>query len=144
MPAERRRLGHNARPRVLAVPGDGPAAAAAIAADFGSLVPALVLVFAPDGGMLAGLTGRLKDAFGPGCHVVGCSSAGGFAFGGYRDDRVVAVAFPAAGFRATTVWLRDLRQHMALDWIRSLRGAAAGFGAEAPGWSRFGLLMIDG
>ena len=145
MSAPRRsRLSQRARPRVLAVPGDGAEAAAAIAAEFGTLVPALVLVFAPAGEMLGPLTGRLKEAFGPGCHIVGCSSAGGFAFGGYRDDRVVAIAFPAAGFRATAVWLRDLRQHMALDWIRSLRHAATGFGVEAPGWSRFGLLMIDG
>ena len=76
--------------------------------------------------------------------MLGCSSAGGFAFGGYRDDRVVAIAFPAAAFRAEAVWLRDLRQHMALDWIRTLRRLASGFGAVEPGWARFGLLMIDG
>ena len=142
-PARRTRLSHRARPRVLAVPGDG-AAAAAIVAEFAELAPALVFAFAPEGSVLAPLTARLKEAFGSGCNVVGCSSAGGFAFSGYRDDSIVAIAFPAAGFRATAVWLRDLRQHMALDWIRTLRRAAAGFGAEAPGWSRFGLLMIDG
>ena len=85
-----------------------------------------------------------RGASGRAATSLGCSSAGGFAFGGYRDDRVVAIAFPAAAFRAEAVWLRDLRQHMALDWIRALRRLAAGFGAEAPGWSRFGLLMIDG
>ena len=142
-PARRNRLSHRARPRVLAVPGDG-AAAAAIVAEFAALAPALVFAFAPEGSVLAPLTARLKEAFGSGCNVVGCSSAGGFAFSGYRDDSIVAIAFPAAGFRATAVWLRDLRQHMALDWIRTLRRAVAGFGAEAPGWSRFGLLMIDG
>lgn len=140
----RNRLGHRARPRVLAVSGDVDAAVATIAGDFGAHAPALVLVFAPEGAVLAPLTGRLKEAFGPGCHVVGCSSAGGFAFSGYRDDGVVAIAFPAAGFRAAAVWLRDLRQHMALDWIRTLRRTASAFGVEAPGWSRFGLLMIDG
>ena len=138
------RLGDRARPRVLAVSGDPLEAAAAVEAECGAHAPALVLVFAPEGAVLGPLTGRLRDTFGPGCHVVGCSSAGGFAFGGYRDDRIVAVAFPAAGFRATAVWLRDLRQHMALDWIRTLRRTATAFGAEAPGWSRFGLLMIDG
>lgn len=144
MSAPRRsRVSHRVRPRVLPVPCDADAAAT-IAADFASLAPALVLVFAPEGGLLAPLTGRLKDAFGPGCHVVGCSSAGGFAFGGYRDDHLVAIAFPAACFRATAVWLRDLRQHLALDWIRTLRQAAGSFGVAVPGWSRFGLLMIDG
>ena len=142
-PARRNRLSHRARPRVLAVPGDG-AAAAAIVAEFAALAPALVFAFAPEGSVLAPLTARLGAAFGPDCRVLGCSSAGSFAFGSYRDDQIVVVAFPAAGFRATAVWLRDLRQHMALDWIRTLRRAAAGFGAEAPGWSRFGLLMIDG
>lgn len=145
MPAPRRnRLSHRVRPRVLAVPGVPAEVAGAIEAEFIPYAPALVLVFAPDGEGLAPLTGRLREAFGPGCHVVGCSSAGGFAFSGYRDDHVVALAFPSAGFRATAVWLRDLRQHMALDWIRTLRRTASSFGTEAPGWSRFGLLMIDG
>ena len=142
------RIDHDAgarlRPRAVAVGGDVAAAAAGIRAGLASMSPALVLVFADEGAMLAPLTGQLKDAFGPGCRVLGCSSAGGFAFGGYRDDRVVAVAFPAATFRAEAVWLRDLRQHMTLDWIRTLRRLAAGFSGGGPGWSRFGLLMIDG
>ena len=124
--------------------GDAQAAAERIIAELGSAAPALVLVFAAEGALLAPLTGRLSDGFGPGCRVLGCSSAGSFAFGGYRDDRVVAIAFPAAAFRAEAVWLRDLRQHMALDWIRTLRRLASGFGAVEPGWARFGLLMIDG
>ena len=97
------------------------------------VAPALVLVFAAEGALLAPLTGRLREAFGPGCRVLGCSSAGNFAFGRYRDDRVVAIAFPAAGFRAAAVWLRDLRQHMALDWIRTLRRLSAGFDAGGAG-----------
>ena len=101
-----------------------PDAADRIAADLGTMVPALVLLFAAEGALLAPLTGRLREAFGAGCRVLGCSSAGSFAFGGYCDDRVVAVAFPAAAFRAEAIWLRDLRQHMALDWIRTLRRLA--------------------
>jgi hypothetical protein len=57
---------------------------------------------------------------------------------------VVAVGFPAASFRAEAIWLRDLRQHMARDWILALRRLSAGFTGVAAGWSRFGLLMIDG
>lgn len=132
------------RPRVVTVGlGDG-SAAGAIWAAVGRMRPGLVLVFAAEGAILAPLTGALRDAFGPECCVLGCSSAGCFAFGKYRDDQVVAVVFPEAAFRARAVWLRDLRQHMALDWIRTLRRLAAGFGEAAPGWSRFGLLMIDG
>jgi hypothetical protein len=129
---------------VLAVAGDAATAAGEIVAGLGPVAPALVLVFAADGALIAPLTGRLSEAFGSGCRVLGCSSAGSFAFGGYCDDRVVAIAFPSAAFHAEAVWLRDLRQHMALDWIRTLRRMAAGFSGVAPGWARFGLLMIDG
>jgi hypothetical protein len=76
--------------------------------------------------------------------VIGCSTAGGFAFGGYQDDRVIAVAFPAASFRAEAMWLRDLRQHAALDWIVGLRRLSEGFADGPRGWARFGLLLIDG
>jgi hypothetical protein len=137
-------LGRRRRPHCVSAPSDVGTAAREIVAGLGRLAPALVVVFAAEGGILAPLTGQLSEAFGPGCRVLGCSSAGGFAFGSYRDDRVVAIGFPAAAFRAEAVWLRDLRQNLALDWIRSLRRLAAGFGAAAPGWSRFGLLMIDG
>jgi len=132
------------RPRAVEVGGDVEAAVAEILAAVAELAPSLVLVFAAEGEILAPVTGRLKEALGPGCRVLGCSSAGGFAFGGYRDDRVVAIGFPSAAFRAEAVWLRDLRQHMTLDWIRTLRRVDSGFGAGVPGWSRFGLLMIDG
>jgi hypothetical protein len=132
------------RPHCVSVAGDPRTAAQEIVAALGRPAPALILVFAAEGGILASLTARISDAFGPGCRVLGCSSAGGFAFGSYRDDRVVAIGFPAVAFRAEAVWLRDLRQNLALDWIRTLRRLAAEFGAAAPGWSRFGLLMIDG
>lgn len=136
--------GSRLRPRVVAVGNDVDGAAAGIVAAIGDLSPALVLVFASDGALVAPVTGQIKDAFGPGCRVLGCSSAGEFAFDGYRDDRVVAIAFPAGAFRAEAIWLRDLRQHMTLDWIRALRRLSGDFGAGLPGWSRFGLLMIDG
>ena len=132
------------RPRVVAASGGAAVAAEAIASKLKDARPALVLVFSADGEVLAPITGMLRERFGPGCRVVGCSSAGCFAFGGYRDDRVVAVAFPATSFRAETIWLKGLRQHMARDWILALRRLSEGFAGVAPGWSRFGLLMIDG
>jgi len=132
------------RPRVVAASGGASVAAEAIAAKLQDARPALVLVFSADGELLAPITGMLRERFGPGCRVIGCSSAGCFAFGGYRDDRVVAVAFPATSFRAEAIWLNDLRQHMARDWILALRRLSESFAGVAPGWSRFGLLMIDG
>jgi hypothetical protein len=132
------------RPRVVAVGGAVETAALEIIGRLSGTAPAMVLVFAADGPVLAPLTRLLSDAFGPGCRVIGCSSAGGFAFGAYQDDRVVAVAFPAASFRADAMWLRGLRQHMASDWMTGLRKLSESF-ADAPrGWSRFGLLVIDG
>ena len=138
------RPGPRMRPRVLSVSGGAAGAHAEIAAKLSGVAPALILVFAAEGEMLAPLTGQLRETFGPGCRVIGWSSAGGFAFGAYQDDRVVTIAFPAAGFRADAVWLRGLRQHMALHWMVELRRLAQGFAGGGPGWSRFGLLMIDG
>lgn len=138
------RPGPRMRPRVLSVPGGPATAHGEIAARLAGVSPALILVFSAEGEALAPLTGQLRETFGPGCRVIGCSSAGGFAFGAYQDDRVVAIAFPSAGFRADAVWLRDLRQHMALHWMVELRRLAKGFVGGGAGWSRFGLLMIDG
>jgi hypothetical protein len=142
--ALRNRPAPRMRPRVVAASGGASVAAEAIATKLQDARPALVLVFSADGQLLAPITGMLRERFGPGCRVVGCSSAGCFAFGGYRDDRVVAVAFPATSFRAEVIWLRDLRQHMARDWILALRRLSESFSGMSPGWSRFGLLMIDG
>ncbi|MFT4151836.1 MAG: FIST N-terminal domain-containing protein [Paracoccaceae bacterium] len=136
-------LSPRARPRVATAGGDCETAAAALAAALADTAPALVLFFAADGGMVAPLSRALSDRFGPGCRVLGCSSAGGFAFDGYDDDRVIAIAFPALAFRADAVWLSRLRQHMALDWMVALRQLSERIPAE-PGRSRFGLLLIDG
>lgn len=131
------------RPCVASATGDLETVATALSTAFARCAPALVLVFALDGEMVAPLTGRLAKAFGRGCRVVGCSSAGGFDFGGYDDDRVIAIAFPALAFRAEAVWLSRLRQHMALDWMVALRGIAERI-PPAPDKSRFGLMFIDG
>ena len=131
------------RPQVIQASGDCAAVAAPIRAALADAPLALLLFFAADGEMVAPLAGALAGGLGPDCQVLGCSSAGGFAFDGYDDDGVVAVAFPAGSFRARAVWLSRLRQHMALDWMVALRQLAGSFG-PAPGQARFGLLLIDG
>lgn len=131
------------RPRVVSIAGDGEDPAAVIAARLGDMPAALILIFSAAGEVLQDLTGVLSERFGPGCRVVGCSSAGCFAFGGYRDDRIVCIAFPAATFRAEVLWMRHLRQHGVLDWMMGLRRLSDSFVAP-PAWSRFGLLLIDG
>ncbi len=131
------------RPCVASARGTAEDVLDALALAFAASRPALVLVFASDGQMLVPLTGGLSRWFGPGCRVLGCSSAGGFAFDGYADDGVVAVAFPALAFRAEALWLSNLRRHMALDWMVALRNMAERL-PQMPGQSRFGLMLIDG
>ena len=103
----------------------------------------LLLLFCPDGTMVTSLSRELAQEFGPDCRVLACSSAGGFAFDGYDDDSVIAVAFPAASFSAQAAWLPNLRQHMAMDWMAALRNLSEQSPVGA-GRSRFGLLLIDG
>ncbi len=127
------------RPRVASGCGD----AETLMRDLGEGPFALVLLFAQETACVGPLSGRLSAGFGPGCRVLACSSAGGFTFGGYDEDSVIAIAFPAGAFRAEAVWLSNLRQHIALDWMVSLRDLARRFPPH-PGEARFGLLLIDG
>ena len=131
------------RPLVSSLQGDADAAARQFISQFGGKNLSLVLIFATEGGAVGPLTSRLHQALGRSCLVLGCSSAGGFAFDGYDDDSIIAVAFPAGAFRAEAIWLSNLRQHMALDWMVALRGLDESF-RPAPGRSAFGLLLIDG
>lgn len=123
--------------------GDGEAILRDLPAAFATGPPALVLVFAADGAAVPPLTRALSDRFGPGCRVVGCSSAGSFAFGRWQDEEAVAVAFPAEGFEARALWLSSLQQHATLDWMVGLRALASDL-PERPGHTRFGLLFVDG
>lgn len=136
-----------ARPRAITAQGSAAEIEAQIAAEFavesGGAAPGLVLVFASDGSLIAPLTGALAARFGPGCRVVGCSSAGEFASGRYDNRGAVAIAFPAAHFEGEAVWLRRLRDHAALDWMATLRAASIRV-PDRPGRVRFGILLIDG
>ena len=135
--------GPQARPRVASARGACDAVAASLQRELGGGPFALVLLFSEDGALVGPLSARLSQAFGPACRVLACSSAGGFTFDGYDQDVAIAIAFPAEAFRAEAVWLSNLRQHMALDWMVSLRNLEERFRA-VPGQARFGLLLIDG
>lgn len=132
-----------ARVRVASSVGDGDAVSEALTVAFADCEPVLIMFFAADGEMVAPLSGSLARRFGEGCRVLGCSSAGGFAFGAYQDAGVVAIAFPRQSFRADAIWLSRLREHMALDWMGALRNLSENF-PEVTGHSSFGLLLIDG
>lgn len=137
-----------AGPLALRAAGAPEAVAAAFAEAFAGLDPAAILLFASEAEALAPVSARLQESFGPGCRILGCSSAGEFAFGPPEGGGVAAAAFPASRFRIKPVWLRDLRRSGALEWMGELRRAAAEMEAElaeaAPDWTRFGLLLIDG
>lgn len=130
-------------PRVIRVTGTRDDMIRAIFGALGGEDPAALMTFAADGEVLAGLTADLAGRLGPSCRVIGCSSAGGFAFDGYDDGGVVVIAFPRSGFRVEATWLRNLRHQTALDWMHAIRAADDSLG-DAPGCTRFGILLIDG
>lgn len=133
-----------ARPRVACVRGDDNIdVSAQLLQELGEDPFGLILIFADDSKLLGPLSATLSETFGPDCLVLAASSAGGFDFDGYNNESVIAIGFPAGAFRAEAVWLSNLRQHMALDWMVSLRKLAENFPADT-GMAQFGLLLIDG
>lgn len=135
--------GPGGEPAPRAFRGPAEAIARDLPAAFAARAPALVLVFAAEGATVSPLTRALSLAFGPETRVVGCSSAGSFAFGRWQDEEAVAVAFPASGFEARALWLSSQQTHATRDWMVGLRALAAGL-PERAGRSRFGLLFVDG
>lgn len=143
-------------PRVLRACGSCADLTATLTAALADEDCALVLLFATDGALVAPLTAALARTLGPptlaegresrsggGCRVLGCSSAGGFAFDGYDDEGVITIAFPSRTFQANAIWLSNLRDHVAMDWMAGLRKLAREIPPE-PERARFGLLLIDG
>ncbi|WP_018633503.1 FIST N-terminal domain-containing protein [Neomegalonema perideroedes] len=143
-PAARPEAPLHAPPHAASAQGSPEEVAAAIAEAFAGLNPAAVMLFASQGEALAPVSKLLAGAFGARCRILGCSTAGEFACGRPGGGGVAAVAFPAAHFRVRPVWLRDLRRSGALDWMGALRRAAEDLAEEAPDWTRFGVLLIDG
>ncbi|MFD1914404.1 FIST N-terminal domain-containing protein [Halodurantibacterium flavum] len=130
-------------PRVVTAAGAAPDAAAHILREMIPVMPAAMLLFGAPEHLENGLLADLRTGLGPGCRIMGCSSAGEFAADGYRNGTLVAIGFPAARFRADAIWLGNLRTMAALDWMDALRALNDRFGS-LPGRTRFGLLLIDG
>ena len=105
--------------------------------------PGLVLVFGADGSELAALDAALRAGLPEGCVIAGCSSAGEIGPRGYASGSIVAIGFPAAHFRASTLVLPRLDALPVSDWMAALRRLQAGFGPD-PQRSLFGLLLVDG
>ncbi len=141
-PAEVRETAQGAgAPVVLSEPADAPDLAERLRAGLADARPAAVLLFASPGADLPALAAHLGPALGT--RVVGCSSAGEFACGGYGHGHVVAVGLPAARFRTEAVWLRNLAGLGVSEWMAELRALFSRFEVQ-PRRHRFGLLLIDG
>ena len=108
-----------------------------------ALEPALVLAFTPNGDEVGRLSAGLCELLGPRALVLACSSAGGFAHGGYDDHNTVVIAFPARHFRAKAACLENLAAAPVTEWMNALRPLEQLEGAEhLP--HHFGILLIDG
>ena len=130
-------------PLTVEVRADTPDAAARILAAVAPCDPAAVLVFGPPGPGLKDVARALRAGLPADCTVAGCSSAGEIGPCGYVQGSVVAVAFPAASFRARAIVLRDLPFLPVSEWMAELRRTQASFGAD-PRRSAFGILLSDG
>lgn len=130
-------------PVVASAPSDAPDVVERLLAALAPAAPAAVMLFASPSAALPEIARSLGQGLPRGCRVIGCSSAGEFACGGYRTGTVVAIGLPAARFRADAIWLRNLPGLGVSDWMMDLRAQMARFEAS-PQRARFGLLLIDG
>lgn len=104
----------------------------------------LIALFASPTADLAAIRATLASAH-PATEIIGCTTAGEIAEGGYVSEHVVAIALPRRHFAAEVVVLNDLAnldgQTLAADVMR----AQSRLGAAHPDWPHtFGFLMVDG
>ena len=104
----------------------------------------LIALFASPTADLTGIRTALAAAH-PTAEIIGCTTAGEIAEGGYVSDHVVAIALPRRHFAVEIVVLGDLgdvdTQTLAADVMR----AQSRLTAAHPDWTHeFGFLMIDG
>jgi hypothetical protein len=129
-------------PRVLSVAAGAGDIVARVVGEMAPLAPTLVLLFGtPDGGLPA-LGTALRERLGPGCRVVGCSSAGEIGPCGYCAATVTVVGFPSASFRAGVCVLRDQALVPASEWMAALRQLHADFRPDLRR-SVFGVVLPD-
>ena len=105
--------------------------------------PELVLLFAAPRYPLAALGAALGACLPADCTVMGCSTAGELCNQGYRNDSVVAIAFPRGSFRSAALKLRGLSRLRVSDWISQLRAAHDAFRPD-PAKHVIALMLVDG
>lgn len=140
--------GMDGRPDLLrraALPADTPQLAQRLAEALGTDVAfsAVILFASPDTdrtALLAAARGRFGAAT-----LVGCTTAGEIAEGGYIDGHVVAIGLPDHAFRAEAVLFDDLTRSPVPDLTARVQAARNRLRDEAASWvHEFAFLMIDG
>lgn len=120
-----------------------PASVARDLADsFARVDAAFVLYFASHDRDPAALAAALHGRFGP-VPCIGCTTSGEITAAGYDMDSVTAIAFPRRHFRLHCHLFTDLCDIVVSDCMRAVRA----FGetvTHQPGWTRLGLLLVDG
>lgn len=113
-----------------------------LAADLGPGL-ALVLAFVSPAADFGAAMAAAARAFGD-TPVLGCTTAGEIA-GGYIEDRIVVVGFPARDFAVETVVIDDLDRIEPAALIDRMIRARQRLAARHPGFAHeFAFLMVDG
>ena len=141
-PRARSGIGRHGILRRAQAPAGDPGAAARLAADLGPGI-ALALLFVSPSADFAATMAAAARAFGT-TPVLGCTTAGEIA-GGYVEDRIVAVGFPASDFAAETIAIPDLDRIEPGALIDRMIRARQALAAGRPGFAHeFAYLMVDG
>ncbi len=104
----------------------------------------LIALFASPSADLAAIRATLAEAH-PLAEIIGCTTAGEIAEGGYVSEHVVAVAFPSLHFAVEVVVLDGLAALDAQTLAADVMRAQSLLGADHQDWPHeFGFLMVDG
>lgn len=131
-------------PRVTTEWSDTKTTTDALYAGLGDQLFAAIVVFATPNADLDGLTQGLKARV-PDAHVLGCTTAGEIGDGGYIDNSVVAVAFPAENFCVAPVVIENLGDLGAAGLSRLVLEARNDTASARPEFdNEFAMLLVDG
>ena len=127
---------------VTSAEADPVAAALDVAGRINRAEACFLLVFASGGHDLVAIAATLEEALG-GVPVFGCSTAGQITERGYEDDTLLALVFPKAHFRCSSVFLQPLSPFSATDIALTAQRQLRMF-RQTAGWHRLGLIFADG
>lgn len=104
----------------------------------------LIALFASPTAHLGEIRATLAGVY-PDADIIGCTTAGEIAEGGYVSEHVVAVALPRLYFAAEVVVLDNLSAVDGQTLAAEVMRAQSRLVAEHPDWPHeFGFLMVDG